>query len=65
MTLEEIKLNVLYLDRDRLSNDIIVSIDGLKTDNNKEELDVLFELITDLKTVCEKIGKFEQLTIKG
>ena len=65
MTLEEIKLNVLYLDRDRLSNDIIISIDGLKTDNNKEELDVLFELITDLKTVCEKIGKFEQLAIKS
>lgn len=65
MTPEEKKLSYMYDDRDEMTIQVINIINSIKTDDNAEELDVLFRLIIDLKSVSEKIGKFEQLTIKG
>ena len=65
MAPEEKKLKFLYIDRDILTNGIISTIDSIMTNDNKAEIEALSRLITDLKVICEKIGKFEQLTIKG
>ena len=65
MTLEENKLKLLYIDRDICMNGIIVTLDSMRTDDNKDEIEALSRMITVLKLICEKIGKFEQLTIKG
>ena len=65
MAPEERKLKFLYIDRDILTNGIIATMDSIKTNDNKAEIEALSRLVTDLKVVCEKIGKLEQLTIKG
>ena len=63
------KLELLYREREALTDDFFRVTEKLRTEEEKSYIEFyikeLSRIVADTKVVCEKIGKLQQLTIKG